>query len=47
MAKGKQRDAAMAVKDVLDKIEGGAYGRDDDLDESSLLEDLHDVIDDL
>lgn len=44
---GIQKTVWLGIKEVLDGIEGGKYGKDDDLDNdsaNSILEDVQDVV---
>ena len=42
--KGKQKVYYKIIKDIVDEIENGDYGKNNDIDESALIDDLNMVI---
>ena len=45
--KGKQKEYYEIIKGVVDKIEGNAYGKDDEIDEGALIDDLIMITEDM
>ena len=38
--KGRQKQYYEIIKDIVDEIKNGAYGKDDEIDEEALIDDL-------
>jgi len=44
MMGGLQKTLAEGLREILDKVESGAYGKDDDINVEAVEEDIEDVM---